>query len=318
MANTQVTSRDLQTMELLSMRTSTASFQQSHHTSLLPKFALRRCSPDRLSSPRMHEIAHLWSRRNVPRSSTLPSPPPSNLQSANGSLTDTSLYISDAVQQEQELLLKKIGNEMETELRGTCIFLIGMMGSGKSTVGKVLAESLGYQFFDSDKIVEEAAGGASVAKIFEEQDEDSFRDAETEVLKQLSCMGRLVVATGGGIVVRPMNWSYLRHGLTVWLDVPLEVLAERVVAAGTESRPLLGQKMGDSAHRQALGRLSKIFEVRGPFYAHADATVSFQQTASRLGYQNVNALTPTMIAVQVLEEINKLIKYKKRKSPPAA
>lgn len=239
-------------------------------------------------------------------------------RSSNGSLTDKISCKPDATHDETELLLKNRAKEIVTELRGTCIFLIGMMGSGKTTVGKVLAEALGYHFLDSDKLIEEAAGGASVAQIFREQNEDNFRDAETEVLKQLSCRGHLVVATGGGIVVRPMNWSYLRHGITVWLDVPVEALAERVVAVGTESRPLLGLTEGDTARSQAFARLLNIFEVRGPFYADADAKVSLQQMALCSGYQDVSALTPTMIALQVLEEINKLIVHKKQENVASA
>lgn len=212
---------------------------------------------------------------------------------------------------EHEVFLKKRAGEIVDELRGTCIYLVGMMGSGKSTIGKILAEALGYYFFDSDKLIEEAAGGTTVSQLFEEEDEDSFRDAETEVLKQLSCMGRLVVATGGGMVLRPMNWSYLRHGVTVWLDVPVEILAKRVIAVGIDSRPLLGMTTTDSAHSQALERLSSIFNIRGPYYADADATVSLQKMASQLGYSDVNTLTPAMVALEILEEINKLIKRKK-------
>ncbi|MCO5562606.1 hypothetical protein L7F22_016234 [Adiantum nelumboides] len=215
------------------------------------------------------------------------------------------------VRNEDVILLKKRGAEVVSDLGGRCIYLVGMMGSGKSTVGKVLADGLGYHFVDSDNVIEEAAGGMSVADFFKQQDEMSFRIAETQALKQLSCNTQLVVATGGGIVIRPENWSYMKYGVSVWLDVPLESLAERVVAAGTHSRPLLGGEMrGTSAYTQALERLSTLFENRASCYANADVKVSLQKLATGLGY-GVQDLTPTLIAMQTLEEIKELLGRRK-------
>eukprot|EP00250_Pteridium_aquilinum_P001343 c11554_g1_i1 orf=230-1189(+) len=211
----------------------------------------------------------------------------------------------EADEKTQALLLKRIGSELVPGLKGTCIYLVGMMGSGKTTVGKLLAEALGYEFFDSDKLIEDAAGGITVAQFFKQQDEEKFRNAETDVLKKLSCNGRSVVATGGGIVVRDVNWNYLRHGVTVWLDVPLEALAERVVAVGTHTRPLLGDPQGGSAYSQALARLSSIYELRAPYYEKADIIVSLQKLASHLGCKHARDLTPILIVLQVLEEINR-------------
>ncbi|MCO5574869.1 hypothetical protein L7F22_028662 [Adiantum nelumboides] len=209
---------------------------------------------------------------------------------------------------EGKALLKKRGSEIASDLRGTCIYLVGMMGSGKSTIGQTLAEAVGYHFFDSDKLIEKAAGdGRTVSQLMEEEDEESFRDVETEVLKQLSCMGRLVVATGDGIVLRPMNWSYLRHGVTVWLDVPVEALATTAADAGEKPRLLLGQVPDASSPDQAVEKFSDILKIREPFYADSDATVSLQKVASRTGLGGVESLTPTMVALEVLEEIDKLI-----------
>lgn len=211
---------------------------------------------------------------------------------------------------QEALILKKKAEEIIPNLKGKCIYLVGMMGSGKTTVGKILAEVLGYYFFDSDQLVEEASGGASVAQIFKERNEQGFRDSESEVLKQLSTMYRLVIATGGGAVVRPENWNHMRQGITVWLDVPLEALAARVVAVGTESRPLLGQA-SDDCYSQALARLTKLYEDRAEAYASSDVKVSLRDIAVELGNKDVARLSPTVIAIEALMEISKLMTYRK-------
>ncbi|KAL5216947.1 hypothetical protein ABZP36_008348 [Zizania latifolia] len=146
---------------------------------------------------------------------------------------------------DEALILKQKAEDVIPYLNERCIYLVGMMGSGKTTVGKILAEVLGYSFFDSDKLVEKAVGISSVAEIFQLHSEAFFRDNESEVLRDLSSMHRLVVATGGGAVIRPINWSYMRKGLTIWLDVPLDALARRIAKVGTASRPLLHQESGD-------------------------------------------------------------------------
>ncbi|KAM0884737.1 hypothetical protein ACQ4PT_030785 [Festuca glaucescens] len=109
---------------------------------------------------------------------------------------------------DEALLLKSKAEQVLFELNGRCIYLVGMMGSGKSTVGKILAEVLGYSYFDSDSLVEQAGGMPSVAQIFKVHSEAFFRDNESSVLRGLSSMQRLVVATGGGDVIRPVNWYW--------------------------------------------------------------------------------------------------------------
>ncbi|KAI3934638.1 hypothetical protein MKW92_035109 [Papaver armeniacum] len=203
-------------------------------------------------------------------------------------------------------ILKKKSQDVVPYMNGRCIYLVGMMGSGKTTVGKILSEVLGYSFFDSDKLIEQAAGGTSVAQIFKQYSESFFRDNESEVLKELSLMHRLVVATGGGAVIRPINWKYMKQGITVWLDVPLEALARRIAAVGTDSRPLLHQESGDP-YTKALKRLSTLSKERGEAYANADARVSLEHIADKLGCDDVGNLTPLSIAVEVLEQIEKVL-----------
>ncbi|CAL5014613.1 unnamed protein product [Urochloa decumbens] len=200
---------------------------------------------------------------------------------------------------DEALILQQKAQDVLPYLDGRCVYLVGMMGSGKTTVGKILAEVLGYSFFDSDKLVEKAVGISSVAEIFQLHSEAFFRDNESEVLRDLSSMHRLVVATGGGAVIRPINWSYMKKGLTVWLDVPLDALARRIAAVGTASRPLLHQESGDP-YAKAYAKLTSLFEQRMDSYANADARVSLENIALKQGHNDVTILTPSAIAIEAL------------------
>lgn len=231
---------------------------------------------------------------------------PISCYSHNGGCTVSE---ADTCIAEGTSILKSKAEEVSLGLNGKSIFLVGMMGCGKTTVGKILSEALGYYFFDSDKLIEESAGGTPVAQIFKEKNEEYFRDSESKVLSELSSMHRLVVATGGGAVVRPQNWRYLNQGVTIWLDVPLEALAKRVTAVGTESRPLLGQASVDP-YSQAFARLTELIERRGEAYANSDVKVSLQKIAAELGIDDVSALTPTTIATEVLQEIGNFFRCK--------
>ncbi|KAM3289255.1 hypothetical protein P3S67_017542 [Capsicum chacoense] len=203
--------------------------------------------------------------------------------------------------------LKKKAEEVEEYLDGRCVYLVGMMGSGKTTVGRILAETLGYSFFDCDRLIEQAVGGTTVAEIFELRGEKFFRDSETEVLQKLSLMHRLVVSTGGGAVVRPINWRHMHKGISVWLDVPLEALAKRIIAQGTKSRPLLHEESGGDA---TLKRLTTLMDKRGENYANATATVSLQNIAVKRE-KDVCNITPTEITLEVLIQIDNLLKHQK-------
>ncbi|XP_078180528.1 shikimate kinase 1 [Carex rostrata] len=200
---------------------------------------------------------------------------------------------------DEALILKRKSQEVLPYLNERCIYLVGMMGSGKTTVGKILSQVLGYSFFDSDKMVEQAVGISSVAQIFKQHSEAFFRDNESEVLRDLSTMRRLVVATGGGAVIRPVNWKYMKQGVSVWLDVPLDALARRIAAVGTASRPLLDEESGD-AYTKAFAKLTALFEQRSDAYPNADIRVSLEDMAAKQGLNDVSALTPTAIAIEAL------------------
>lgn len=151
-------------------------------------------------------------------------------------------------------------------LNGVSVFLIGMMGVGKTTIGQLLAQRLNYEFLDTDMFIEQATG-QSVSTIFAESGESIFRQLETATLSQVSSRLRKVVATGGGIVVAPDNWSYLKHGVIVWLDLPVEQIQKRL--SDDTTRPLLQQ--------QDLGaRLNQLLSERRSRYAQADIHILIQ------------------------------------------
>jgi shikimate kinase len=153
------------------------------------------------------------------------------------------------------------------DLQGLNLYLIGMMGSGKSTVGKLIAERLDYRFIDTDVAIEKICGQA-VAEIFQTAGEEEFRQLETQVLADISAYTRLVVATGGGIAIKRENWNHLQQGLVVWLDVSVDVLVERLREDAT--RPILL----DTPEPELHTKLSQILNQRRDRYAAADLRIS--------------------------------------------
>ncbi|XVF61758.1 hypothetical protein PTKIN_Ptkin08bG0156300 [Pterospermum kingtungense] len=209
---------------------------------------------------------------------------------------------------DEALILKNKSQEIEPYLNGHNIYLVGLMGSGKTTVGKILSCELSYSFYDSDALIEQEVNGMPVAEIFKLHGESFFRKKETEILGRLSSKKQLVVSTGGGAVIKDENWDYMqKKGISVWLDVPLEALAQRIAAVGTQSRPLLHYEPGDP-YTKALKRLSYLLEQRGKYYAKANARVSLEEIAGKLSYQDVSDLTPTEIAIEALEQIEEYLK----------
>jgi shikimate kinase len=144
------------------------------------------------------------------------------------------------------------------------IFLVGFMGSGKTTLGRKLAARLGYAFMDLDHILE-AQTGMSIAQYFSTHSEDAFRKLESEVLKQTMYPENAVIATGGGLpcYFDNMQWMNL-HGKTVYIKLSPKTLARRLENEKTE-RPLLREKHGDELVAFIAGKLNE----REEFYMQA-------------------------------------------------
>lgn len=181
-----------------------------------------------------------------------------------------------------EILIAKDGSAVEGEegmkidparllgprLQGSNLYFVGMMGSGKSAVGDIVARRMGtYNFLDTDTIIEQATK-MSIPDIFEAEGEDGFRDVEAQVLDTVHAYVRCVVSTGGGVVTRIQNWSKLQTGIVVWLDVDPEVIFKRI--EGDTNRPLLQAE-------DPLQKLKDLLEERKEKYSQADVRIEVDE-----------------------------------------
>ena len=138
-------------------------------------------------------------------------------------------------------------------------YIIGPRGSGKTTIGKRLAEKTGYQFIDTDKCIVEQAG-MSIAEIVEQHGWDYFRHLESDVLKSIQSQDA-IVSTGGGIILAPENQQVMRdNGVVIYLHSTPEILAKRLAAEPqAEQRPSLTGK-------SLLEEIAEVMEQRDPIY----------------------------------------------------
>ena len=166
------------------------------------------------------------------------------------------------------------------------IFLVGPMGAGKTTIGKVLAEQLGLQFVDSDREIE-ASTGADIPWIFDVEGEAGFRQRESKMLAQLCARQGIVLATGGGSVLAAVNRACLRsRGFVVYLRASLAHQLERT--SRDKNRPLL--QTADPA-----AKIAELMKIRDPLYQEvADIVV------------DTNRRSPRMVGQEIIKQLNEL------------
>lgn len=149
------------------------------------------------------------------------------------------------------------------------IFLIGYMGSGKTTLGKKLAARLGYQFIDLDHAFEEQQG-MSIAQFFSNHGEDIFRQKESALLKETHYPEKTIISTGGGLPCFFDNMAWMNaNGYTVYIKLNAKVLASRL-ESGKEERPLLRDKQGDAL----IAFIDEKLTEREPYYGQAKLVVN--------------------------------------------
>ena len=160
------------------------------------------------------------------------------------------------------------------------IFLIGYMGSGKTTVGQLLAVRLGYRFIDMDKYIEEKQL-RTVHQIFIEHGEPKFRLMEQQCLHEIAAINHVVISTGGGAPCFFDNIKYMNnHGVSFYLKLSPEQLAERLEESHANKRPLLAGRKGE----ELLHFIREGLTIREPFYSQASFSVTgeIEDTVSRI------------------------------------
>jgi len=178
-------------------------------------------------------------------------------------MTDTALDNDSGVTASPAAILDRLGRRS--------IVLIGMMGVGKSSIGRRLAARLGIPFVDADTEIEKAAG-MSIPDIFARHGEANFRNGEARVIARLLESGPQVLATGGGAIMNADTRAAIRQkGVSVWLNAEFEVLMRRI-SKRKNDRPML--QTSDPAET-----LRRLLKEREPIYAQADITVQSREVS---------------------------------------
>jgi shikimate kinase len=177
---------------------------------------------------------------------------------------------------------KPAAHPLRARLGARSVVLVGLMGAGKSTVGRRLAQKLGLPFRDADHEIE-AAAGMTIPDIFAIYGETYFRDGERRVIARLLQEGPMVLATGGGAFMSEETRARIRErGVSVWLRADIDVLMRRV--RKRDNRPLL-------QNADPEGTMRKLIEARHPVYAQADLTVeSHEAPHDRVVHEVARAL----------------------------
>ena len=179
-------------------------------------------------------------------------------------------------------------NRINKLLSGRSIFLIGMMASGKSTIGPKLAQLINYKFIDVDNLIEKVAQ-KSINLIFKENGEDFFRNLETQCLQEIIKVPSTIISTGGGVIIKKENWGILRQGIVIWLDINHEIAIERLKAQ-KDKRPLL---QDNDIERKYIN----IFNMRKELYSQADIKIQVNnQSAEELSNNIINAIERRIIS----------------------
>ncbi len=187
-------------------------------------------------------------------------------------MTDSSIAIADS------LPASPLQDRARVALGSRNLILIGLMGAGKSAVGKIVASQLGIPFVDTDHEIERVSR-MTIPELFARYGEQEFRALETRVIKRLLRHGPRVVSTGGGAFINERTRRHLKKGgVSVWLRADLEVLWERV--SRRDNRPLLKTENPKQT-------LADLMTARYPIYAEADLTVQSRDVRKEVVAQEI-------------------------------
>jgi shikimate kinase len=164
------------------------------------------------------------------------------------------------------------------------IVLVGFMGTGKTTVGKLLATQLKWSYVDTDELIEKKTG-LNISDIFSQQGEPYFRDIESKVIEEVMLKNHRIISTGGGMVIREQNIITIKsNGIMICLTATPEMIIERTKS--DSHRPLLRV---DNPKK----RIQELMDKRSPYYAKADITI------------DTTDLSPDEIVIQIMKVIGK-------------
>lgn len=169
--------------------------------------------------------------------------------------------------------MQKKDSQHEHSGRSRLIYLTGFMGSGKSTVGPILANTLGYEFLDIDKLIEQKAD-RPIVQLFDAVGEKGFRTLEREAINEIAGLDGYVVSLGGGTIANEENFKIIQQsGIIVYLQLSQEVILQRV--KHKQDRPMLKDAMGNQLPPLELPkRIEELLGRRELFYGRADIVVS--------------------------------------------
>lgn len=170
-------------------------------------------------------------------------------------------------------------SHIKSALDGRALVFVGMMGSGKSAIGRLVATTLGMEFFDSDHEIESAAN-MEIAEIFEQHGEAYFRAGEERVIKRLLSGGPIVLSLGGGAFLSQKTCKLVKkRAVSIWLTAEIDILLERVMRRPGK-RPLLQTD-------DPKATLGQLMEARHPIYTKADIAVPSSRSSKNITCSNV-------------------------------
>lgn len=198
-------------------------------------------------------------------------------------------------------LLRKTA-EAVGDFRKTPIYIVGTDCTAKRNIAKLLANSIIYRYLCSEELLEDVLGGKDALNAFRESDLNGYLEVETEGLKQLTSMGSLVLCCGDGAVMNSTNLGLLRHGVSIWIDIPLELVVNDMLKTQATSDP--------DSFSEAMSRVRQRHDELKERYGVSDITVSVQNVASQLGYSSIDSVTLEDMVLEIVRQIERLIRAK--------
>ncbi len=188
-------------------------------------------------------------------------------------------------------------------MKNKLVYLTGFMGSGKSTVGPILANTLGWNFYDLDHVIEKKTE-QKIRAIFDEKGEEYFRKLETETLIEISKDNEVIISLGGGTIVSDINLKILKsHGTIIFLESSFDSIYKRL--RYKRDRPILMASNEDEVKRdEFINRISKIYSERKKYYEQADITVNTDKISVGETVDKITKIINKLFSEQIKKDMS--------------